>query len=144
MYFFERLYRYYSPKWLKIMYRSKFKYKKEYQQFCTTPIEELQNYQEVWNFVRKTKNVPPVPYEWFYDYRPSMYKMHRDEKGYYCNLLDNKKLYFPDKLGVNGRGSVMAAMVMAEQDARSPHLYFSDNVYCDSNTVLFDIGGQKA
>lgn len=83
-----------------------------------------------------------MPYKWTGIYRARNYKVHKNENGYYCTLPKNKKLYLPETAS-NGSNSDMIALVMAEQDPRSPHLYFNDDVSVSKGCVLFDIGAAE-
>jgi hypothetical protein len=84
-----------------------------------------------------------VPYPWTDEYRARQYKVHKDDDGFYYFVIEGKKIYFPQKIAVNGLGSELLRSLMIEQDKRSPHLYFSENVSLNNGGVFLDIGAAE-
>lgn len=139
MNFFKRIYRYYAPEWMKRVRRSRLT-REQYQEFLDSAkgsdcLEELE-------FIRKSRYPATFPYPWFQEYRARQFRIYKDGSGYYCPVM-GKKVYLPESAERDGWGSVLIAGVMAEQDARSPHLYFSDHVSVEENSVFFDIGAAE-
>jgi len=56
-----------------------------------------------------------------------------------------KRIYLPELVEKDDYywASEMLASVMSEQDARSPHHYFSQNVQVEENSIFFDIGAAE-
>jgi hypothetical protein len=86
--------------------------------------------------------LPVFPYSWTSEYSVKDYKSHRDKKGCYC-VVSGKKLYFPERFSKDAKASLCLYGLMIEQDKRSPHQYFSENVNVMEGDVLFDIGAAE-
>lgn len=139
----KRIYRYYCPNCIRKLYRSR-RFINDYREFYKWykgEKEELEYAQKEIDYVIKNKLIDTIPYKWAETYRARNYKALKDENGWYC-VIGNKKLYLPDT-AVDGSNSDMVALVMAEQDTRSPHVYFDHDVCISGGGILFDIGAAE-
>lgn len=132
----KNLYHYYAPQWMKNIYRRKM-FADEYRKFIANGVEK--GCEQETDYIRRSKIPYVIPYKWVESYRVVNYKIHRDDLGFYCKIGD-KKLYVPTNDGSYSEG---IARVIAEQDKRSPHMYFDHHVLIDENSVLFDIGAAE-
>ena len=134
---FKKAYHYYAPYWVKKIYRGRM-FSEEYKKFLENGVEE--NCEKETEYIKNSRWVPVIPYKWSELYAARDYKMHKDGKGFFVEI-DKKKLYLPRN--DDGGYSEGIARVMAEQDRRSPHLYFDNNVCVNQDSVLFDIGAAE-
>lgn len=134
--FLSNIYHYYAPNWIKKLYRGRM-FRDEYKRFLANGVEE--NCEKETAYVIRSKWIPVIPYPWAESYRARDYKINKDKRGFFC-FIEGKKLYLPDD---NSAYSEAVARVMAEQDPRSPHLYFDNHVLIEEGCVLFDIGAAE-
>lgn len=134
----KRLYHYYVPNKIKIMHRRKL-----YGRGIDWGDIYAPDKQQELEFIRHNRILQTIPYDWTMKYHAGRYKIHRDERGYFCIPFrgePEKKLYFPEECALDATASEIVNSLMIEQDFRSPHQYFSENVQICEGDVVFDVG----
>jgi hypothetical protein len=93
-------------------------------------------------YIAKIRLLEPIPYPWTKEYHARQFKFHKDQRGYFCTV-EGEKIYFPERYAVDATSSEQLCALMIEQDKRSPHQYFSENVQVNEGDVVFDIGAAE-
>lgn len=138
----EELYDLICPKFLKKLYREKRLGVVDYRQI---PYKE--EYKSEYEYIKTHKVTGMFPYEWVDEYVFDICKVYsEDENQNYSLILDDKneihKLFWKKNTLGRENGKYLNSLIV-EQDKRSPHHYFSNNVFLTDDTILFDLGAAE-
>lgn len=87
-------------------------------------------------------NVRMYPYDFCDEYSPEGIEIYWDNEGWRYVLYSDKPMYFPKTYSDEHIKAYYSFLVM-EQDKRSPHCYFIDQLELNKETVFIDAGAAE-
>lgn len=100
-------------------------------------------YQRELKYIVEHKKIEVFPYEWIKEYENTKTEIFRDSgKGMKYVVHKGKKLFFPKGYSDGFIKKYYLSLVM-EQDVRSPHCYFRDNMEKLKDCLFMDVGAAE-
>jgi len=87
-------------------------------------------------------NVRMYPYDFCDEYSPNDIEIFEDNDGWRYVLYNGKQMYFPKTYSDEHIKAYYSFLIM-EQDKRSPHCYFIDQLDLNNETVFIDAGAAE-
>ena len=99
--------------------------------------------EEIIDFVDEKKQIRLLPYDFVESYLERECPVYHDDD---CDMdyvmHDGKRMYFPRRMDAKGIADYYN-VILAEQDARSPHCYGKDGYSIKEGDILVDAGGAE-
>lgn len=100
-------------------------------------------YQQELKYIVEHEKIEVFPYEWIGEYENKEVKIFRDSgKGMKFVIHKGKKLFFPKGYSDSFIKKYYLSLIM-EQDARSPHCYFRNNMESLRDCIFVDVGAAE-
>lgn len=87
-------------------------------------------------------NVRMYPYDFCDEYSPDDIEVYWDNEGWRYVLYNSKPMFFPKSYSEEHIKAYYSFLIM-EQDKRSPHCYFTEQLKLDKETVFIDAGAAE-
>lgn len=100
-------------------------------------------YKQELEYIVKNRKIEVFPYAWIEEYSAKQVEVCTDiDKGMHYVVHHGKRLYFPKRYSKRFIRYYYLSLVM-EQDIRSPHCYFGDNMTYLKDSVFIDVGAAE-